>query len=149
MRVTTRRIGGKEQGVGRPRNRLKIIDGHIVEYGEPGALYQNDGKGGFRKKSWTDGTFLDETGKALTEPPWDLGLSITLRDINQDGLPDLYACNGFQDRDRLWIAAARAHFRAIAREALRSTSHFSMPCDFADVDGDGLDDFIVTDMLSR
>src|SRR5690349_12691500 len=41
MRVTTRRIGGKEQVVGRHRNRLKIIDGHIVEYVEPGALYQN------------------------------------------------------------------------------------------------------------
>src|SRR5262249_20218592 len=149
MRITTRVVGGKEQVVGRYRNRLKIIEGHLIEYGEPGALYLNDGKGGFRKMPWTDGTFLDETGAALAAAPWDLGLSVVMHDINQDGKPDLYACNDFQDPDRLWLGDGHGHFRAIPRDALRSIPHFSMACDFADINGDGLDDFIITDMQSR
>ena len=149
MRVTTRVVGGKEQVVGRYRNRLKIIAGHLIEYGEPGALYLNDGKANFQKMSWTDGTFLDERGMALSEAPWDLGLTAAIRDINQDGNPDLYVCDDFQDPDRLWLGDGHGHFRAIMREALRSTPQFSMACDFGDINGDGLDDFIVTDMLSR
>jgi hypothetical protein len=149
MRITTRVVNGREQVVGRYRNRLKIIEGHLIEYGEPGAFYLNDGKGGFSKMSWTDGTFLDESGAALSEAPWDLGLTVAMHDINQDGRPDLYVCDDFQDPDRLWLGDGRGHFRAIAREALRSTPQFSMACDFGDINGDGLDDFIVTDMLSR
>ncbi|HTL56482.1 MAG TPA: VCBS repeat-containing protein, partial [Candidatus Limnocylindrales bacterium] len=149
MRITTRVVGGKEQVVGRYRNRLKIIEGHLIEYGEPDALYLNDGKGGFHKMSWTDGTFLDETGAALSAAPWDLGLSVVMHDLDQDGRPDLYVCNDFQDPDRIWLGDGRGHFRAIARDALRSIPHFSMACDFADINGDGLDDFIVTDMQSR
>jgi hypothetical protein len=148
MRVTTRVVGGHEQVVGRYRNRLKIIQGHLIEFGEPGGLYLNDGKGGFQKMSWTDGTFLDETGAPLSEAPWDLGLCVAMHDINQDGVPDLYVCDDFQDPDRLWLGDGHGHFRAIAREALRSTPQFSMACDFGDINRDGLDDFIVTDMLS-
>ena len=149
MAVATRIVGGKEQVIGRNRNRLKIIEGHLIEYGEPGAFYLNRGHGDFRKLSWTDGTFLDEMGNALTSAPWDLGLCATFHDINQDGSPDLYLCNDFQDPDRLWLGDGHGRFRAIQREAIRSTPHFSMACDFADINRDGLDDFMVTDMLSR
>jgi len=149
MKVATRMVGGKEVVVGRNRNRLKIVDGRLVEYGEPGAFYLNDGKGHFRKMSWTDGTFRDESGAPLAEVPWDLAFSVVIRDINQDGNPDIYVCDDFQDPDRLWLGDGKGGFRAIAREALRSTPHFSMCADFADINGDGLDDFFVTDMISR
>lgn len=149
MKIATRNVGGKEQVVGRMRNRLKIIHGQIVEYGEPHVLFRNDGHGRFAKMSWTDGTFRDENGAPLTGPPWDLGLTAVLRDIDQDGAPDLYVCNDFQDPDRLWINNGRGQFQAIRREALRLTSQFSMGVDFGDVNNDGFDDFIVADMLSR
>jgi hypothetical protein len=42
MRVSTRMEAGKEVVTGRMRNRLKIIRGHIIEYGEPDVLYRND-----------------------------------------------------------------------------------------------------------
>jgi hypothetical protein len=149
MAVGTRMVGGREQIVGRMRNRLRIIDGLLVEYGEPGALYRNNGQGGFRRISWSEGAFLDEAGTPLKAPPWDLGLTAAFWDINQDGFVDLYACNDFQCPDRIWLNNEHGQFRAIAREALRMTSHFSMAVDFADINGDGLDDFILTDMLSR
>src|SRR5581483_6542874 len=115
----------------------------------PDAFFLNDGKGRFRRVSWTDGAFRDETGAALKDAPWDLSFTAVIRDINQDGNPDIYVCNDFQDPDRLWLGDGKGGFRALAREALRSTPQFSMAVDFADINGDGLDDFFVTDMLSR
>src|SRR5439155_9862278 len=42
-------------------------------------------------------------GKALLQPPLDWGLSVMIRDLNQDGLPDIYVCNDFDSPERVWI----------------------------------------------
>ncbi len=78
-----------------------------------------------------------------------MSFTSVIRDINQDGSPNLYVCNDFQDPDRLWLGDGHGVFRAIARNALRSTPQFSMTADFADINNDGWDDFFVTDMVSR
>lgn len=149
LTVSTRIVNGKEVIVGRYRNRLKIINGRLVEYGEPDVFYRNDGQGNFTPVSWTDGNFLDEQGSPLTKEHWDLGLSGMFRDINQDGDPDIYVCNDFQDPDRIWINRGDGTFQALPRHAIRSTCHFSMGADFADINRDGWDDLMVVDMLSR
>jgi len=147
--VSYRMVNGQPVVSGRAARRYKIINGRIIEFGEPSVVYLNDGKGKFTALSWTDGTFLDEDGKALKELPMDLSLSVALRDINGDGAPDIYVCNDFQTPDRIWINDGRARFRALPPLALRQTSNFSMGVDFADIDRDGREDFIVVDMLSR
>ena len=124
-------------------------NGKILEFGEVDVLLRNDGPGKFTPLSFTNGTFLDESGKPLTEPPYDWGLSAMFRDLNGDGVPDLYVCNDFDSADRIWINDGTGKFRAIPKLALRHTSMFSMGIDFADIDRDGLDDFVVLDMLSR
>jgi enediyne biosynthesis protein E4 len=147
--VSFRQVGGKPVVSGRNAARLKIIDGELIEYGEPDVLYLNDGRGRFTPLSWTGGAFLDENGQPLQRAPIDMGLSAMFRDLNGDGSPDLYVCNDFQTPDRIWINDGTGKFRAIAPRALRTTCHFSMGIDFADVDRDGRDDFFVCDMLSR
>ena len=147
--ISVRMVNGKPVVSGRAGRRLKIIDGRMIESGEPSAVYLNDGRGHFTPLSWTDGTFLDEDGQPLKEAPMDLSLSVAIRDINGDGFPDIYVCNDFQTPDRIWMNDGKAHFRALPRLALRQTSNFSMGVDFADLDRDGRDDFIVVDMLSR
>ncbi|MDB6054618.1 MAG: Repeat protein [Verrucomicrobiales bacterium] len=147
--ISVRYSNGQPYVTGRYGKRIKIINGQMIELGEPHVLYLNDGKGHFKPVSWTDGTFLDEEGKALTTEPLDMGLSAMFRDINQDGFPDLYVCNDFQTPDRIWINDGKGHFRALPRNSLRKTSQFSMGVDFADINRDGLDDFVVVDMLSR
>ena len=142
-------VNGKPQVVGRMGQRLKIIDGVYEEYGEPHALFLNDGRGHFRRVSWTDGAFLNEAGQPLKEAPRDFGLTATFRDLNEDGAPDLYVCNDFQTPDRIWINDGKGHFRALPDLAIRTTPHFSMAADFADIDRDGLDDILTLDMLSR
>jgi len=124
-------------------------DHRIRENGEADVLYLNDGQGGFSPVSFTGGSFLDEDGQLLQEPPYDWSLTAAFRDLNGDLAPDLYVCGDFESPDRIWLNNGRGQFRALDRLALRCTSIFSMGIDFADVNRDGWDDFFVSDMLSR
>ena len=124
-------------------------NGKILEHGQADRLYLNDGNGKYTPVSFTAGGFLDEDGQRLAKPPYDWGLSAMFRDMNRDGRPDLYVCNDFESPDRIWINQGGGIFKAIDRLAIRKSSHFSMGIDFADLNRDGHDDFIVVDMLSR
>jgi len=71
------------------------------------------------------------------------------RDVNGDGLPDLYVCNDYSTPDRLWINQGKGIFRALSPPALRKTCYAAMAVDFADLNRDGYDEIFVTEMLSR
>jgi enediyne biosynthesis protein E4 len=147
--VSLQVIGGKIQPLPAFRDRLIVVDGVLLEYGQPDQLFLNDGQGRFKPVSWTDGTFLDEEGRPLREPPRDWGLTATFRDVNSNGLPDIYVCNDYWTPDRFWINQGQGTFRAIDHLALRSTSASSMGVDFADITRNGHLDAFVLDMLSR
>ncbi len=123
--------------------------GSIDEQGEPDVLYRNRGGTNFMEIAFTSGDFLNEEGLALKRPLFDWGLSVMIRDINHDGLPDVYVCNDFQTEDRMWINQGGGKLRLAPRLARRKTSLFSMGVDFADINRDGHEDFLVLDMLSR
>ena len=146
--LSVRTINGKPVVTGRYANRIRIIDGDMVEVGEPDFLYINDGSGNFTKVNWTSGDWLDENGQPIRKEFWDLGLSVMIRDANQDGRPDIYVCNDFQTPDRFWINQGGGRFRLINELALRHRSYFAMAVDFADINRDGYDDFFVADMMS-
>ncbi|MBI4661887.1 MAG: VCBS repeat-containing protein [Verrucomicrobia bacterium] len=141
--------------VARPPERFDVVtmangEPIVYEKGEPDILYLNDGQGHFSPVSWTDGRFVDEAGAQLTAAPRHWGLTVALRDFSGDGAPDIYVCNDFIDSpDDVWINDGHGRFRRIARLALRHTSWSSMAVDFADINRDGLLDFLVVDMLSR
>jgi len=124
------------------------MNGKIREHGEPDVLFLNQGGGKFTAESFTSGRFENASGQPLTTPLYDWGLSAMFRDINGDGLPDLYVCNDFESEDRVWVNLGNGRFRETPG-GLRHTSMFSMGVDFADVNRDGLDDFFVADMMSR
>ena len=146
--LSYRRRGNQMIITGKWRNRVRVIDGNHIEFGEPDRLYRNDGTGRFTLVPWTAGAFRDEQGQVLKDEPWDMGLSAMFRDINQDGHPDLYVCNDFQQPDRFWINDGQGRFQAIPRLAIRQSPYFSMGIDFGDLNRDGLDDFMVVDMAS-
>jgi hypothetical protein len=126
-----------------------LADGRVRELPEVDGLYRNDGRGHFTPIQFEPGVFVNEEGKAV--PPYrDWGLSVMFRDLNGDGIPDLYVCNDNASRaDRVWINSGKGTFRALEPLKLRHTSRASMGIDFADVDRDGHDDFVVVDMLAR
>ena len=101
--VRTRMVRGKQVVTGRWRDRIEIIDGQLVEFGEPDHLWLQPSKGSFVQLSWTEGRFLDTSGRPLNRAPHDLSLSVMIRDLNQDQLPDIFECNDFQSPDRIWI----------------------------------------------
>jgi hypothetical protein len=131
-------------------NRYRVnAKGGIEENGEVDEVYRNAGGLNFSPLSFTNGTFLDEAGQPLAQPPFDWGLSVMIRDLNQDGLPDIWVCNDFDSPERIWLNQGGGKFRAAPMLAFRKSSHFSMGIDVADVNRDGFDDIFVVDMLSR
>lgn len=129
------------------RDRLEYLpDGRVLEHGEPDVLYLNDGQGRFSPVSWTGGRFLDREGRGLTRAPHDWTLSAAFRDLNGDGRVDLYVCGDFHSPDRVWIGDGKGGFREAGPSVIRQMPTFSMAVDFADLDRDGLDDFLVADM---
>ena len=150
---SVRRVGN--QWVVTPADRFEARtttrgDGVIVlELGEPNVLYINKGSGRFGAVGWTGGAFIDAGGATLREPPRDWTLSAMFRDIDLDGRPDLYTCNDFiLSLDGLWMNRNGKKFQMAEPHVLRHVSMSSMAVDFADINRDGLDDFIVVDMLS-
>ena len=148
-RVEVQRINGRVVVAPALRDRLEITPEGLREFGEPDVLYLNDGQGRFQPVSWTNGAFLSEDNRPLSQAPLDWGLTATLRDLNGDGFPDLYVCNDYWSPDRIWMNDGRGKFTAIHPLAIRHTSENSMGIDAADIDRDGHMDFLVLDMLSR
>src|SRR2546430_8275129 len=133
----------------RLKDRFEALpDGKVRELPEVHGLYRNDGHGHFTPIQFEPGVFMNEEGKPI--PPYrDWGLAVMFRDLNGDGIPDLYVCNDNVSPDRIWINSGIGTFRAIDSWAFRRTSRSSMGVDFADIDRDGHDDMIVVDMLAR
>ena len=134
---------------GRYARRLVLEHGLLAELGETNFVFRNNGNNTFTALNWTDGTFRDADGQPMKKAPLDMTLTAMFRDLDQDGDPDIYECNDFQTPDRIWINDGTGRFQEIGKLALRSTSVFSMGVSFADINHDGLDDFLVCDMLSR
>lgn len=118
----------------------------IAESGEEDELYLNEG-GTFRKVENTETVFLDENGEPLgLDKEW--GLTAKFQDLNNDGFPDLYVCNDYFSKDRIWMNRGDGTFRALSSEAIRNMSFASMGVDFSDINHDGHLDIFVTEMLS-
>jgi len=147
-RLSFSMVNGKPVVTGRNARRLKVIDGQLTEFGEQDVLYLNDGKGHFTPANWAQ-FFRDETDQPLSAAPMDFGLSVQIRDIDEDGYPDIYVCNDFHTPDRIWVNDVHGHFRAMPLLAVRDMSYASMGVDFADIDRDGHLDFLTVDMLSH
>lgn len=75
------------------------------------------------------------------------GLGITIGDVNQDTWPDIFISNDFFEKDYLYINNQDGTFTESLESAMRSISAASMGADIADINGDGLLDIFVTDML--
>ena len=143
------KINGESTRSAKWKGRFEALpDGKVRELPEVHGLYLNEGQGRFRAIENEPGTFSDAQGKPLA-PYRDWGLAVMFRDINGDGLPDLYVCNDNTSPDRVWINQGRGRFREWEALKLRHTSRSAMGVDFADINRDGYDDFFVVDMLAR
>lgn len=117
-----------------PNNiRPKVSDGT-----SPNAdrLFRNNG----------NGTFTDVSQAAgILEEGYGLGIAVT--DVNRDGWPDVYISNDYVSNDLLYINQQDGTFRNEIASYFKHQSYSAMGNDAADIDNDGLVDFITVDML--
>jgi hypothetical protein len=149
-----KKIGSTYQVLPQWTHEFRIEDrpdlGGIVrsQRAERDLFYLNDGTGTFVAQSTFGERWRDEAGQALSAAPDYFSLAARFYDVNDDGAPDLYVCNDFEDPDQFWINDGRGNFQLVPALAVRATSNTCMSVDFADVNRDGAVDFFTADMRS-
>ena len=83
--------------------------------------------------------------KMVTKMNW--GLGSIFADFNNDYRDDLYVCNDLDGEDFFYYFTPEGIVNALL-EINNITPAFSMGVDVADINNDGLSDFIVVDMLN-
>ncbi|KAA6438212.1 VCBS repeat-containing protein [Dyadobacter flavalbus] len=117
-----------------PNNiRKKATDGSSANSDK---LFRNNGN-----KTFTD---VSREANILIE---GYGLGISIVDVNSDGWPDVYVSNDYVSNDLLYINQKDGSFRNEIKDYFRHQSYSAMGNDAADIDNDGLVDFITVDML--
>ena len=94
------------------------------------------------------GYFIDVSKQAGIESTvFTFSLGLSTADINQDGWPDIYVTNDFEEADYLYINNQDGTFSDQLGKKVEHTSLFGMGLDVADYNNDLLPDLIVLDML--
>ena len=100
-------------------------------------LYRND-----------NGHFTDVSKQAgITSNVLSFGLGVTVSDINNDGWPDIYVCNDFNEPDYLFMNNGNGTFTEKLSQSMDEVPLNSMGADFADINNDGYPDLMTLDML--
>jgi hypothetical protein len=123
-------------------------------FGRASLRYLDDGLAGDRlfKNNSDKGErrFSDITNEAkIYSSQLGYGLGTGISDLNNDGWPDLYVSNDFNENDYLYLNKADGTFQDQTSSAINYSSRFSMGSDFADMNNDGWVDFITLDMLAK
>jgi hypothetical protein len=106
-------------------------------------LYHNDGKG----------RFTDVSARALVGLKPSPGLGVSTADFNGDGWIDVYVANDGED-NFLWLNQKDGTFREVALTAgaavtSEGKAEASMGVDAGDVDNDGDEDLVMTELTSQ
>ena len=75
------------------------------------------------------------------------GLALSVSDINNDGLIDVYVGNDFHENDYLYINQGDKSFKESGKSYFNNTSRFTMGVDIADIDDNLLPDILTLDMM--
>jgi enediyne biosynthesis protein E4 len=100
-------------------------------------LYQNN-----------NGKFADISDKAgIYGNGINFGLGVAASDLNNDGWPDLYVSNDFEEQDFCYINNRDGTFKEVCKKLFGHISRSTMGLDIADYNNDLLTDVVTVDML--
>ena len=92
--------------------------------------------------------FRDVTAEAgIYSSEIGFGLGVSIGDLNNDQLPDMYISNDFWERDYLYINKGKGKFSEELISRINYCSVSSMGADMADINNDGSLEIFTTDML--
>ena len=136
-KIKLRMVNGKPTVHPDFREEYFLLAGRLQEAGQRDILLRNRG----------DGSFEDVTDVAGIQG-YDMGLSATWWDYNDDGWLDLYVGNDLKSPDHLYRNNGDGSFTDVLSEVVPHTPWFSMGADTADLNGDGILDLLIADMSS-
>lgn len=94
------------------------------------------------------GRFMDVSHQAgIKGNVLGFGLGVAIDDLNQDGWPDIYVSNDYNEEDYCYINQRDGTFKESIRQYFDHTSLFSMGSDVTDINNDGLPEVFTLDML--
>lgn len=109
---------------------------------------ERDPAGGDKLMMNDAGSFTDVSEKAgIYGSIIGFGLGVTVGDLNGDSWDDIYVSNDFFERDYLYINQQNGTFKEDLTEQMQSISAASMGADMADINNDGHNDLMVSEML--
>src|SRR5688572_12948613 len=74
-------------------------------------------------------------------------LSVVTSDLNNDGYTDIFVANDFAEGDYMYINQKNGTFKEQIKESTNHISMYSMGTDVADINNDGYEDIMVSEML--
>jgi hypothetical protein len=106
-------------------------------------LYRNDWNESLHHAVYTDVSLQ----AGINSNVMTFGLGVVATDINNDGWPDLYVSNDFNQADYLFINNKNGTFSEKLKDCMDEVSLYSMGLDAADFNNDGAVDVMTLDML--
>jgi enediyne biosynthesis protein E4 len=94
-----------------------------------------------------NGKFTDVGLSAGITNTFGYALSVVTSDLNNDGYTDIFVANDFAESDYMYINQGDGTFKEKIKEATNHISMYSMGTDVADINNDGLEDIMVSEML--
>jgi hypothetical protein len=94
-----------------------------------------------------NGKFREIGTKAGITSNFGYALSVVTSDLNNDGYTDIFVANDFAEGDYMYINQKNGTFKEQIKEATNHISMYSMGTDIADINNDGYEDIMVSEML--
>ena len=94
-----------------------------------------------------NGKFREIGLQAGIDNNFGYALSVVTSDLNNDGFTDIFVANDFAEGDYMYINQGNGTFKEKIKEATNHISMYSMGTDVADINNDGLEDIMVSEML--
>ncbi|WP_106792488.1 VCBS repeat-containing protein [Aquimarina sp. Aq78] len=118
----------------------EVLEKGRTEFSEIGDKFYVNENGKYINKTLEVGIFSNAIS---------YGLGIGVSDLNQDGWPDLYISNDYEEHDYMYINQQNGTFKDVIKKATKHISSFSMGNDLADFDNDGYTDIVTLDMVAE
>ena len=131
------------------------LDVYMIQTGEPGSTFSFSYYEAPPRSPWLNDQFLENQNGRFVDVrekvglPYrrNIGLSVSVGDVNNDGFGDIYVANDFFGPDFFYLNNGDKTFSEKRESYFTKTPMSAMGSDFADINNDGWVDLFVGEMM--